>query len=69
MDLGVKHVSFKEGFHFLAEEVLEDLGVGEVLISDLQVRACTIAHKDMKYAAHERFKVRDVTLKNLWANL
>jgi hypothetical protein len=48
---------------------LEDQGDGEAPIYDLQVRAGLVIHKDMKYVAHERFRVRDVTLKNMWAKL
>ena len=66
MDLGAKHVSFRKEFHFLAKEALEDLGDGETLISNLQIHAGTLAHK---FVAHESFRVRDVTLKNLWAKL
>ena len=32
MDLGAKHVSFKEGFDFVIEEVTKDLEDGEVLV-------------------------------------
>ena len=46
MDLGAKHVSFEERFHFITEEALEDPGDGEALISDLKVCASTIVHKD-----------------------
>ena len=66
MDLGAKHVSFEEGFHFVTEEAPEDVGDGEAPISDLEVRAGTVAHEDnnicLKFGAHERFRVRDVTL-------
>ena len=73
MDLGAKHVSLEDGFHFGTEEAPEDLGDGEAPIFDLEVCTCIIAHKDsnicLKFGAHERFRVRDVTLKNLRAKL
>ena len=28
-----------------------------------------ITHKDMKHVAHERFRVKDITFKNMWAKL
>ena len=46
MDMGVKYVSFEEGFDFVIEEATEDLGDGEALVSDLEIPAGTIAHKD-----------------------
>ena len=73
MDLGAKHVSLKEGFRFVTEVAPKDLGDGEAPIFDLEVRTGTIAHKDnnmcLKSGAHERFRVRDVTLKNMRAKL
>ena len=79
MDLGVKHVSFEEGFDFVIEDATEDLQDGHALVSDLEIPASTIVHKDrasirtektcLKTDAQERFKVRDVTLENLQARL
>ena len=73
MDLGDKHVSFEERFHFVTEDAPKDLGDGEVPISDMEVCVCTVAHKDinmcLKSGAQERFRVRDVTLKNLQPKL
>ena len=37
MDLGVKYVSFEEGFDFVIEEATEDLGDGKALISYLKI--------------------------------
>ena len=37
MDLGVKYVSFEEGFDFVIEEATEDLGDGEAPILDLEI--------------------------------
>ena len=37
VDLGVKYVSFKEGFDFVIEETTEDLGDGEAPISNLEI--------------------------------
>ena len=73
MDMGAKHVSFKERFHFVTEEVSEDLGDGEAPNPDLEVCACTVVHKDnnkyLKSSEQERFRVWDVTLKNMRAKL
>ena len=46
MDLGGKCVSFEEGFDFVIEEATEDLQDGHALVSDLEIPAGTIAHKD-----------------------
>ena len=67
VDLGAKHISFKEEFHFLVVEALENLGDGEASISNLQVCGGIVVHKDKKIVALERFRVRDVTLKKLRA--
>ena len=44
-----------------------------MLVSDLEIFASAIAYKDtntcLQTDAQERFKVWDVTLKNLWARL
>ena len=73
MDLGAKYASFEEGFDFVIEEATEDLGDKEALVSDLEITAGTIAHKDtntcLKAGAQERFRVHDVTLENLRAKL
>ena len=73
MDLGAKYVSFEEGFDFVIEEATEDLGDEEALVSDMEITAGTIAHKDtntcLKVGAQERFRVHDVTLENLRAKL
>ena len=37
MHLGVKYVSFEEGFDFVIKEATEDLGDGEAPISDLKI--------------------------------
>ena len=73
MDMGGKYVSFEEGFDFVIEEATEDLQDGHTLVSDMEIPACTIAHKDtntcLKVGAHERFRVWDVTLEYLRARL
>ena len=46
MDLGGKCVSFEEGFDFVIQEATEDLQDGQGLVSDLEIPAGTIAHKD-----------------------
>ena len=73
MDLGGKNVSFEEGFDFVIEDATEDLGDREALVSNLEILSGTIAHKDtntcLKASAQERFRVRDVTLRNLRAKL
>ena len=46
MDLGGKCVSFEEGFDFVIEEATEDLHDGHGLVSDLEIPAGTIVHKD-----------------------
>ena len=71
-NLGEKYVSFEEGFDFVIEAT-EDLQGGHALVSDLEIFACTIAHKDinmcLKVGVQERFRVRDVTLENLRARM
>ena len=72
VDLGAKYVSFEEMFDFVIEAT-EDLQDEHALVSDLEIPAGTIAHKDtntcLKSSAQERFRVRDVTLENLWERL
>ena len=46
MDLASKYVSFEERFDFVLEEVTEDLHDRQALVSDLEIPAGTIAHKD-----------------------
>ena len=46
VDLGLKYVSFEEGFDFVIEEAIEDLQNGQSLVSDLEILAGTIAHTD-----------------------
>ena len=46
MDLGAKYVSFKDGFVFVIEEATEDLQDKQTLVSNLEIPAGTIAHKD-----------------------
>ena len=46
MDLRGKYVSFEEGFDFVIEEAMEDLNDGQPPVSDLEIHAGTIAHKD-----------------------
>ena len=46
MDLRAKYVFFKEGFDFVVEDTTEDPQDGHVLISDLEIPASVIAHKD-----------------------
>lgn len=69
MDLGDEHVPLKEGLDFVSEEALEDLRNGETPVSDLEVCASTTAQKDnntsLESGAYERFRVWNVTLKNL----
>jgi hypothetical protein len=73
VDLGEKYVSFEEGFDFVIEDSTENLQDGDAVVSDLEIPASAIAHKDtktcLKTGAHDRFKVRDVTLENLRARL
>jgi hypothetical protein len=79
VDLGAKYVFFEEEFDFEVHDSLEDLHDGHALVSYLEIPAGTIVHKDrastmtgntcLKTGAQERFKVRDVTLKNLRARL
>ena len=73
VDLGAKCVSFEEGFDFVIEEAIKDLQDGHTLVSDLEIHASTIAHKDtntcLKVGPQERFRVRDINLKNLRARL
>ena len=73
VDLGAKYVFCEERFVFVVEDDTEDLQDGHALVSDLEISASAIAHKDtntcLKIGAQERFKVRDVTLKNLRARL
>ena len=73
VDLGAKYVSFEEGFDFVIKEATEDLQDGYALVSDLEIPVGTIVHNDtnmcLKAGAQERFRVRDVTFKNLRARL
>ena len=46
VDLGAKYVSFEEGFDFVIEDATEDLEDREVLVSNLEIRAWTIAYKN-----------------------
>lgn len=73
MDMGSKHVTSEEFFHFVTEEVSKDLGDGEAPISNPKVCAGVVVHKDnnicLEYGEHERFRVRDVTFKNLGTKL
>ena len=79
VDLIAKYVSFEKKFDFVIEDATEDLQDGQMLGSDLEIHAGTVVHKDrastrtkntcLKTSAQERFKVWDVTLKNLQARL
>ena len=46
MDLRAKYVFFEEGFDFVVEDNTENLHDGLTLVSDLEILAGTIAHKD-----------------------
>ena len=46
MDLGVKYVSFEEGFDFVIEEATDDLEDEDALVLDMEIPAYTIAHND-----------------------
>jgi hypothetical protein len=48
IDLGAKYVFFEEGFNFVVEDNTEDLHDGHTLVSDLEIHAGTIVHKDIK---------------------
>jgi hypothetical protein len=73
VDLGAKYVSFEGEFDFVIEDATEDLGGREALVSNMEIPARTIVDKDTntcsKVGAQERFRVRDVTLENLWMKL
>ena len=73
MDLGSKYVCFEERFDFVIEEAMEDLQDEQPLVLDLEILASTIANKDtntcLRAGTQERFRVWDVTLKNMWAML
>jgi hypothetical protein len=73
VDLGANYIFFEEEFDFVIEDNTKDLHDRHALVSDLEIHAGTIVHKDrctcLKTGAQERFKVRVVTLKNLWARL
>ena len=46
VDLRAKYVFFEEGFDFVVEDNTENLHDGLTLVSDLEILAGTIAHKD-----------------------
>ena len=46
MDMRGKCVSFEEGFDFVIEEAMEYLQDRHGLVSNLEIRAGTIVHKD-----------------------
>ena len=46
LDLGAKYVYFEEEFDFIIEEATEDLQDEHALVSDLEIPAGTIAHKN-----------------------
>ena len=73
VDLGDEHVSFKEGLDFVSKEALQDLRNGEAPVSDLEVCASTTTQNNnntsLESGAYERFRVWNVTLKNLQKKL
>ena len=46
VDLRAKCVFFEEGFDFVLEDTAENLQDGQMLVSDLEIPASAIAHKD-----------------------
>ena len=47
LDMGAKYVSFEEELDFVIEEATKDLQDGHALVSDLEIPASIIAHKDI----------------------
>jgi hypothetical protein len=46
IDLGAKYVFFEEEFDFVVHDSTEDLHDGHALVSDLEIPASAIVHKD-----------------------
>ena len=46
VDLIAKYVFFEEGFDFVVQDNTENIQDGHALVLDLEIPACTIAHKD-----------------------